>query len=445
MALALRETGDPKKLMAEMMNLRSKFLKSYSFSILLICCILIGSGLGVIFKERSAMFKPFGTVFLNLLFTAVVPMLFSSLSSAVAGMSDLKRHGRIFSWMLLVFVITGLIASVTMVFAVKLFSPSAGVTMSLGANAVSEQVTFADQLVKAFTVADFQEILSKKNMLALILFSILTGLATSTCGEKGRPFAQFLISGNEVMSKLVSFIMLYAPIGLGAYFAYLVGTFGPTLLGSYFRTVAIYYPVALIYFFAAFSIYAFFAAGRLGVKKFWGNIIPTSLTAWATGSSVAAIPTNLEAAKTIGVPADIREVVIPIGATIHMDGSCLAAIIKIAVLFGLFNIPFEGFETVGKAICIAILSGVVISGIPAGGMLGELLIVNLYGFPIESLPIISMVGTLVDPPATMVNSVGDNVASMMVTRLIEGKNWLQQRVKMAIPAASRRDELKAVS
>ena len=109
-----------------------------------------------------------------------------------------------------------------------------------------------------------------------------------------------------------------------------------------------------------------------------------------------------------------------------MEGSCLAAIVKIAFLFGVFQMDFSGPGTIAMAIGIAILAGTVISGIPAGGMLGELLIVTMYGFPIEALPIISMIGTIVDPPATMVNAVGDNVSSMMIARVLGGRNWMEK-------------------
>jgi Na+/H+-dicarboxylate symporter len=267
-------------------------------------------------------------------------------------------------------------------------------------------------------------LLSKNNMLALILFAILTGLATSSAGEKGKAFAAFLTSANEVMMKLISFVMYYAPIGLCAYFAYLTGVFGPQLVGSYARAMALYYPVAIAYFAFAFTAYAFIAGGASGVRRFWGNIIPPSLTALATGSSMAAIPSNLQAADAIGVPRDISEVVIPVGATIHMEGSCLAAVLKIAFLFGMYRMPFSGIEPVVTALGIALLTGVVVSGIPGGGTIGELLILSLYGFPPEALPLITMIGTLVDAPATMINAVGDNVSGMLVARLLGGRDWM---------------------
>jgi Na+/H+-dicarboxylate symporter len=408
------------------MKLESQFLKSYFFSLILISAIIVGSILGVIFKERAAIFKPLGDIFLNLLFTIVVPMVFFSLSSAVAVMMDVKRLGRILMWMITIFIATGIVASVLMIICVKIYPPGAGITLNLASNAKPEQLPISQQIVKAFTVSDFGELLSKKNMLALIVFSILIGLSASAIGERGKAFTSFLLAGNAVLGKAMSYVMLYAPIGLGAYFAYLVGVFGPQLLGSYFHAIALYYPAALLYFVIVFSIYTYLAAKSQGVKTFWANIIPTSLTALATGSSIATIPTNLEAAKQIGIPEDIREVVIPTGATIHMEGSCLAAILKIALLLGLFNMDFAGFETILKAVGAAVLAGVVVSGIPCGGMIGELMIVTLYGFPLETLPLISMVGTLVDPPATMINAVGDTAASMMVSRIMEGKNWLKK-------------------
>ncbi len=401
----------------------NNFLKNYGFSLILFVSILFGALLGFIFKQDAAMFKPLGDIFLNLLFTAVVPLVFFSISSAIAGMQDAKRLAKIVGAMMLIFILTGIIAATVMIVAVTMFPLAQGISIALPMPQTVESYNVAQQIVKALTVTDFVEIFSKKNMLALILFSALMGLSTLFAGEAGRPFAKFLLSGNAVMTKVIKLIMFYAPVGLGAYFAYLVGVFGPQLMGSYVRVALLYYPVALLYFVFAFSFYVFCAGGVNTVKTFWQNMIPTSLTAWATGSSVATIPVNLEAANKNGVPQDISEVVIPLGATIHMEGSCLAAIVKISLLFGIFHMDFSSPGVILTAMGIALLSGTVMSGIPGGGFIGELLIVTLYGFPIEALPVLAMVGTIVDPPATMVNAVGDNVASMLVARVLGGKQW----------------------
>jgi Na+/H+-dicarboxylate symporter len=410
-----------------LMNAPKKtFLKNYAFSLVLIGSIIAGSVLGLIFKEKAIALKPLGDIFLNLLFTIVVPLVFFSISSAVASMSDVRRLGKIMFWMLVIFVATSFVSSLLMIGAVKIFPVVQGMQLPAFPGYQPQKIDVPQQIVRALTVSDFSDLFSKKNMLALILFSMLIGLATSMSGEKAKPFAQFLQASKTVMEKAMSFIMLYAPIGLGAYFAYLIGSFGPQLFGSYFKALAIYYPVAIIYFAAGFSFYAYLSGGLGATKKFWANILPVAITSWGTGSSIATIPVNLKAAEEIGTPKDIREITIPIGATIHMDGSCMAAILKIAFLFGIFGMSFSGPQAILSAIGVAIVAGVVISGIPSGGMLGELMIVTLYGFPIEALPMITMIGTLVDPPATMVNATGDNVVSMLIARILGGKGWMNR-------------------
>ena len=409
------------------MSGKNSFWKNYAFSLILVGSIVFGSLLGVLFKGRAVMFKPLGDIFLNLLFAVVVPLVFFSISSAVAGVAGAGRLKKIFLWMLVIFVLTGLFAAAVMLTAVKVYPPAAGFESPLPAAPPAENLNTAEQIVRALTVSDFAGLLSKKNMLALILFSILIGLSASAAAEKGRPFREFLAAGNAVMVQSVSYILYYAPIGLGAYFAYIVGVWGGRLLDSYLRVMVLYYPVAFLYFIIMFSLYAFWSGRAKGLRRFWGQILPTGITAWATGSSVATIPVNLEVARKIGTPKDIREVVIPVGATIHMEGSCLAAVVKIAFLFGVFGMDFSGAGTMAAAVGIAILSGTVMSGIPGGGFLGELLIVTMYGFPPEALPMISMIGTLVDPPATMVNAVGDNVSSMMIARILNGPDWLDRQ------------------
>ena len=401
------------------------FLSSYGFSITLIISLFIGTLLGIIFKQDAAVLKPFGDIFLNLLFTAIIPLVFFSISSSVAGITNVGRLGKIIFSMLLIFILTGIIASVVMIIGVTVYPPATGVVINFGTEFTPQPLTVSEQIVKALTTPDFADILSKKNMLALIIFSVLIGLATSTAGEKGKFFSDFLSSGNSVMTKMISFIMYYAPIGLCAYFAYLIGISGEKLLSSYARVMILYFPVAILYFFIAFSIYVTISAGNNGLRKFWRNIIPPSLIALATGSSIATIPSNLQAADKIGVPKEIREVIIPIGATMHMEGSCLAAVLKIAFLFGIFNMNFAGTETILTALGIALLTGIVVSGIPGGGTIGELMIISFYGFPPEVFPIIMMIGTIVDAPATMVNAVGDNVSSIMVARIMEGKHWIK--------------------
>lgn len=407
---------------------KKSFWEYYKFPIILLSSIILGSVIGLIMGEKASIFQPLGDIFLNIMFTIVVPLVFVTITSAVSSMVDMKRLGRIIGNMFLIFIITGLIASVIMITVVNIFPPAKGVNIAMEAAEDIEPLKTGEQIVKAITVADFPELISRKNMLPLIIFSIFFGLCVSLLGEKAKPVSDFLNILSDVFLKMVSIVMYYAPIGLGAYFASLIGTFGPELLGSYARAMLIYYPICIVYFFVAFFLYSYFASGMDGVKVYFKNIFPVAITSLATQSSIATLPVNLSAAKRIGVPKDIRDIVIPIGATAHMDGSCLSAILKISFMFGIFGMPFKGIGTYVTAIIISILSGVVMSGVPGGGLIGEMLIVNLYGFPPEAFPIIATIGYLVDPPATMINVTGDTVAAMMVTRIIEGKDWLAKKL-----------------
>lgn len=399
--------------------------QAYRFPIILLISIIIGSIIGLVFGEKANVIKPLGDIFINLLFMVVIPLVFFSISSAIANMDSMKRLGKIMGSMMTVFVVTGIIASVFMLVATLMFPPGGGADIPLETPEEVESVTLSEQLVNTFTVPEFVDLFSRSNMLALIIFSVLVGVSTGLVGEKGRPFAKFLSGGSEVFMKVVQIIMYYAPIGLGAYFASLIGEFGTALIGDYAKAIIIYYPVSILYFFIGFTFYAFIAGGKEGIIRFWKNILAPAATALGTGSSVATLPVNLQAAKRIGVPKDIRETVLPLGATIHMDGSCLSAMLKIAFVFGVFNMDFSGIGTFLTAIGVALLSGIVMSGIPGGGFIGEMMIVTLYGLPIQALPIISAIGVVVDPPATMVNSTGDTVASMVVTRHLDGKEWIE--------------------
>lgn len=401
--------------------------QSYRFPVILLSAIVAGCVLGALAPETASKLAPFGDIFINLMFTAVVPLVFLSVSSAVASMADLKRLGKILKNLFAVFVVTGAIASICILIVVKAFPPAEGVNIAMEAGEL-EKIGLGQALVEAVTVSDFSLVLSRSHMLPLILFSIFFAICVTLTDKSGK------ISGaldrlNQVFMKMVSLIMYYAPIGLGCYFANLVAQYGPELVGSYGKAMLIYYPICIAYFFAAFFAYSYWAGGGMdGVKIFFKNIFNPAVTSLATCSSIATIPVNLTSTARMGVEKDIREIVLPLGATMHMDGTCMSSILKITFLFGIFGYEFTGIGTYITAILISILGGVVMSGIPGGGLIGEMLICNIYGFPPEAFPIVAAIGFLVDPPATMINSSGDAVASMMVTRLTEGKDWLKKKI-----------------
>ena len=402
---------------------KKTFWENYRFSIILLGSIILGSILGCVMKDKASLFKPFGDLFINAMFTIVVPLVVVTISSSVAGMSNMKRLGNILKSLLLVFFSTGFVASIIIIIIVLIYPPAQGISLNLPPAEALKPFQTGDQIVAALTVTDFPQLISRSNMLPLIIFSIVFGLCVNMIGEKGRVIANGLDALAAVFLKMINLLMYYAPIGLGAYFAALVGQYGQELLGSYARAMLIYYPLCFAYLFIAFPAYAYISAGMDGLKSL-KYVVSPAITAVATQSSIATLPVNLEACENIGVPKDIREIVLPIGATAHMDGTCFSTILKISFLFGIFDIPFTGIGTFVSAVLIALVGGVVMSGVPGGGLIGEMFIVSIYGFPPEAFPIIATIGYLVDPPATMINASGDTIASMLVARLVEGKDWI---------------------
>ncbi len=402
------------------------FLKNYKSIFLLLGGIIVGSLLGLIFGKQVEIIKPLGDIFLNLLFTAIIPLIFFTISSSIASLEKTEKLGKLFAIIIGVFLGTVIISSVLMIVGVLIFPIQQDIIISKIPLENIQSTSAGSQITQLLTANDFFELLSRKNMLALIIFSFLIGFASLQSGEKGENFRGFLNSGNEVMKKLLEIIMKLAPIGLGAYFANQVGIFGPQLFGAYAKPLGLYYGVCGFYFVVFFSLYAWISGGKLGFKTFWKNNITPSLTALGTCSSIATIPANLDGAEKMNIPSHIRNVVIPLGAPLHKDGSAMSSVIKIAVIFAIFGKDFTSPQNLIIALGITIIVSVVEGGIPNGGYIGEVLAITVYGFPMEqALPAAMIVGTLVDPMATLLNANGDLVSAMIVTRISEGKNWLK--------------------
>lgn len=360
----------------------------------------------------------------------LIPLVFFSISSAIANMTEMKQLGKILITTLLVFLATSLISAILGYLAVLIFRPINSVDMAsiqqmMGhVKGAGSQSYWLDELVKTFTVDDFNKILTKNHMLSLIVVSVLTGIATSTSGEAAKPFAKVLAAGNVVTMKIVSFIMYYAPIGLGCFFATVIGNLGAEMVTTYLRTWLVYLGYSAFYFFVIMSGYALVAGGRAGFKRFWQNIGAPAITAIATSSSAATIPINIEYTKKMGVKEDIAETVIPLGANTHKDGSVVGGILKTTFLFVLFGRHIATPTNALLIIGVGFLVGVVMSAIPGGGFVAETVIITVFGFPMTALPLILIISEIIDIPATLLNSSSNTTSAMLVSRFVEGKHWL---------------------
>ena len=408
-----------------------QFFKNYGFLICMLVGIVAGCITGLVFPQAAPALEPLGTIFTNLMFCAVVPMVFCSIASAIANMPGAKKAGKVMGVTLATFFVTAGIAAVIMYVVMRVFPVITGTYEVPEADAGSV-IGIGDMLVNFFTKPDFVELLSRRAILPLIVFAVIVGFGIQMQGGSKTMTAKLLENITACILKAVQIITYYAPIGFFGFFANLVATYGPELIGDYSRTLLVYYGLCFAYMFVFFPIYARFGGGKGAAKVMWKHLFKPAAVSFGTCSSVATIPTNLEAAEETGISKDISNIVLPLGATMHMDGSAMSAILKVAFLFGMFGQDFSTGRAI-LAIIVAVFSSVAMSGIPGGGGTGELALCTVF-FPEQmaiAYPMALALGNLVDPPATMVNAAGDYVASFIVARFVDGKDWLQKRLKAA--------------
>ena len=413
--------------------------KNYAFLAIMLGSMILGAIVGWIFpvvkdadgntiSAGATVLKPLGTLFINMMFCIVVPMVFASIAGAVANMESRKRAGKIMGVTIGTFVVTGAIAAVIMYVLMQVFPPVLVPWTEIPSEAIGEHADMATMIVNFFTAEDFVGLLSRKAMLPLIVFSLLFGFAVNLNGGKNTPVGQFLDDLSNVMMRFVKIITYYAPIAFFGFFADLVATYGPQITESYGRALLVYYPLCFVYIFTAWPLFAWFGGGKGAIKTMFQHITKPAVVSLGTCSSVATIPTNMEEAQDTGVSKDVSDMVLPLGATMHMDGSCFSCVLKIAFVFGVFGVDFGGIDMLIKVVLVAVLSSVGMSGVPGGGYIGEYIMCSIF-FPDQmelAFPILVTLGNLVDTPATMINSAGDYVVSFIVSRFVDGKDWLQK-------------------
>lgn len=410
-----------------------KIWSNYKQTIILLGALIIGAIVGLVWGEKAAVLSPFGDLFMNLIFVIIVPLIFLTITTSIAKIKQPKRLSKVITTIFGVFIITTLISVViglVTTFTFELVNPSDSQaiieSLATGEAVEQEELNILQRTVEAISVNDFSAILSRNNIIPLVIFSILVGLAISKVGKEADPFLNVLESANKVVLKFVDFVFIYAPIGLGCYFASLIGTFGASIATGFLKTFVIYTVVSILFYFIMYTLYAYISAGKDGVKAFWKNVLPATATSISTCSSAASIPVNIKCTKAIGVSDDIAETTVPLGTSFHKDGSVIGSVFKIMFLVYLFG----GIETVniGQVIITALIANLLVTAVPVGGgTISEMMIITMMGFNPAALPILTIIATIIDPPATMLNVVGDTSSSMLISRVVDGKDWINKK------------------
>lgn len=399
----------------------------------MIIFVIFGAIIGLIYKDKALIVKPFGDIFVNLLLVIIVPLIFFTITASISKMNQPKRLNKMIINIVITFLITSLVA---VLFGFGTATLTSLINKEDTQNIISQfdtrikndnELNILERTVKVLSTDQFVNLLTTDNIVALIVISILLGIAINKCGEKGKEVAKVMDSFSEVMYKLIEIIMYYAPIGLCCYFASLIGTIGTSIAIGFLKTFIIYTLSSIIFMVVIYSIYAYISAGKKGIKKFWKSILPPALTAIGTCSSAASVPVNIECAKNIGIPADIAETTISLGTSFHKDGSSIGSVFKIMFLVYLFQTPFNNFSMIIQILVTALIATLLVTAVPiGGGTISEMLILSLMGYPIKALPILTIIATIIDAPATLLNVVGDSSCAMLVTKMVDGNKWIDK-------------------
>lgn len=398
--------------------MKNAFLKNYGASLLLLLGLVAGGILGVVLGEGAQVLRAPGTLFLNLVFVLVVPLVFFSVAHAIVVMRRSGVIGRILGTALGVFLFMSLVAGIFAYGLMSVWNPFAQVSGeggSLAGEVAGGGVSLGDALVSAFTVDDFTLLLSREHLLPLIIFAAICGLAVAMLGEKAATVERFLSEGEAVVIKMVELVMKLAPIGIGCYFADTVGTLGSQIVGDYLEIFLVVCAATAVCYLVFHTLYALFC--RIPPGRFWREMISPSATAVGTCSSAACMPVIMSSARRLGVSDKIVDGVIPLGTNLHKDGSVVTSVAKVLFALYFFGVAPAGIGPAVLVILLAVLESIVVGAIPVGGMTGELLICAVLGLDPSFAAALLIIGTVCDIPATLLNATGNLVASLLVQRL----------------------------
>jgi len=385
------------------------FWKNYGFTLALLAGVVAGAVCGLVWGEGTAVVRPVGEWFLDAVFVLIVPLVAFSMASASC---KVCRSG--IAWKLLGTTLGTflLLSAVACALAFVLFMiwnpfPSANPEAFL-ADMQTDGSSGGVLSLKAAIAA---------SLLPIIAVSMAVGGIVALFGERGHKVAGFLESAMNLTVRGMRVVMYAAPVGIGCYFAWTVGSLGSGILGGYADAVVAYLIAALVVFFPLNSGWVLLSGGKGMLGRYWRGMVPPSLTAVATSSSAVCIPLSMEAASGMGVRPLIADSVIPLGTNIHKDGSAIGGVVKVVFLLTVFGASAPSWGSFFLVVGVGILVGTVMGAVPTGGMTGELLICSVFGYAPEMAAVLMVISTLIDIPATLLNVSGNVVAAVLVNRI----------------------------
>ena len=393
----------------------------------LIWQISIGFIAGILFgrmatPEVVSYVQPLGSIFMALLNMLIVPLVLSSLIVGVSSLGDLKALGRIGVKTVVLYLVTTAIAIAIGLALGNIIQPGTGMDLALAkAQEAKAAPSLGQVLTNMFPKNAFAAMVNA-NMLQIIVFALFFGVALTMAGEKGKPALAFFDSMAEVMYKMTAIVMKFAPYGVVALIAVTVSKYGMAVLLPFAKVIAAVYIGCIIHAVVVYSgLVTVFT--RKSPLWFFRGIKEASLTAFVTRSSAGTLPVTMECCHNMGVPEKVSSFVLPLGATINMDGTALYQGVCALFIAQAFGIPLSIGAQLG-ILLTATLGSIGTAGVPGAGLIMLTLVTTQAGLPIEGVAMIAGIDAILDMIRTSLNITGDAAVATVVART-EGADFTE--------------------
>lgn len=389
--------------------------------------LLAGVPIGLVLGPRAELLRPVGDLFIRLIWMIVVPLVFASIFVGTASLGDIRKLGRIGARTMAYYLVTTAIAITLGLALAGIVKPGAMVQettktrlLQSYAGDAARDIDLAgkrpgviETLVDIVPKNPFES-LTSANMLQIIFFSIMFGIAATTIpGGKGKILIDFFDAVTDGMTRLVHIVMKMAPLGVLCLIAAVVGRFGAEILLSLVRYSLVVLAGLALHMGAVYSA-AVWGFARMSPRAFFRGVRPAQIIAFSTSSSNATLPVNIQCAEeNLGVSKEIASFVLPLGATINMDGTALYQGVATVFIAQVYGIPLTVLDQV-TIVLMATLASIGTAGVPSVGLITLTMVMKSVGVPLEGIALILGVDRILDMCRTVVNITGDASASVVV-------------------------------
>ncbi|WP_096552006.1 dicarboxylate/amino acid:cation symporter [Ureibacillus thermosphaericus] len=369
---------------------------------------------GVIVGPSIEVVKPLGDLFLRLIKFIIVPLVLASLVIGIAGTGDIKRIGRMGGITFAYYLITTAIAVIIGLILANIFKPGSGLNLTISEEAAEpKEVPGAiDTLLNIIPTNPIQSLVDA-NMLQIIFFALFLGVAIALVGDRAKPVYDFFDGLAEIMYKITHIVMKVAPIGIFGLIAPVVGQYGASVLLPLIKLILVVYVGCILHALIVYSSSVKFLANYSPVKFFKG-ILPASLVAFSSSSSSATLPITIQnTEENLGVSKKVSSFVLPLGATINMDGTALYQGVCVLFIAQFLGVDLS-FTQQLIIVLTATLASIGTAGVPGAGLIMLTMVITAVGLPLEALALVAGVDRVLDMIRTSTNVTGDASAAVVV-------------------------------